>query len=70
VNSQKLGASQRSFKVMKYPNTLKKAVDCVKGKKRAFKKIVLLRKKFFIYFKKTGAIKRPLYCIILLFVSM
>jgi len=45
VNSQKLGADPKSYKVMKYPNILKKAVDCVKRKKRAFKKIVLLRKK-------------------------
>jgi hypothetical protein len=45
VNSQKLGAAQRSYKIMKYPNILKKAVDCVKRKKRAFKKLILLRKK-------------------------
>ena len=45
MNYQKLGADPKSYKVMKYPNILKKAVDCVKRKKRAFKKIVLLRKK-------------------------
>jgi hypothetical protein len=64
VNSQKLGAAQRSYKVMKCLNILKKTVDYVKRKEKAFEKISIIKKKI-VYLKKTGAIKRPLYGIIL-----